>query len=75
MKKDLRTGRLNKIIYKLRWFTLRLIKIANQQKYILGYRKLLQDYGMNIAQDAYYIDPSVYFDNYDYGKISIGGGQ
>ena len=72
--KNLRTGRIDKVVYKLRWCGIRLCKFVSQKEYIRAYRKLLADYGMNIVQDDFYIDPSVYFDNYDYTLISIGSG-
>jgi acetyltransferase-like isoleucine patch superfamily enzyme len=41
--------------------------------YINCYRALLKDYGMHIEPDnSGYIDPSVFFDNYDYSLIKIG---
>ena len=72
--KNLRTGKLNKLVYKLRWWKARIVKLCSARRYIKEYRKLLSDYGMNIAQDDYYIDPSAYFDNYDYSIITIGEG-
>lgn len=34
--------------------------------------RLLKMFGMNISLEVGYIDPLAYFDNYDYGLISIG---
>lgn len=71
--KDLRFNKVDKIMYKIRWFLIRTVKILSQDKYVRMYRKLLADYGMNIDPNNWgYIDPSVFFDNYDYQKITIG---
>lgn len=71
--KDIRFSKTNKIIYKLRWYYIRIVKLISQDKYVYLYRKLLKDYGMNIDPNNWgYIDTTVYFDNYDYSKVSIG---
>lgn len=70
--RNLRTGKLAKIEYKIRFLFIKIIKLYSQSNYIRQYRKLLADYGMRIAQDQYYIDPSAFFDNYDYSIINIG---
>ena len=72
--KNLRTNLMTKIAYKTRWWLVLLNKLVSQNCYIKKYKKLLSDYGMNIVQDKSYIDPSTYFDNYDYSLISIGAG-
>lgn len=71
--KDLRFNKINKIKYKLRWIMIKLIKKLSQDKYVRMYRKLLADYGMVIDPHNWgYIDPTAFFDNYDYRKIIIG---
>lgn len=71
--KDLRFNKFDKIIYKLRWCIIKGVKIINQDKYIHLYKKLLFDYGMKIdPNDLGYIDPSAFFDNYDYSFITLG---
>lgn len=71
--KDLRFNKVNKIIYKIRWSTIRIIKLTSQDKYVKMYRKLLADYGMVIDSKNWgYIDPTAFFDNYDYSKITVG---
>lgn len=70
---DLRFNKFNKIIYKVRLLFVRFLKIISQDKYVYAYRRLLADYGMNIdPTDWGYIDPSAFFDNYDYSLITIG---
>lgn len=69
--KNLRKGKMDKVIYKMRFALLRMIKVLCEAKYTEQYVKLLQSYGMNIAS-ASYIDPSAFFDNYDYSMITIG---
>lgn len=70
---DLRFSKISKIRYRLRWTLIRFVKMASQNTYVKMYRKLLADYGMNIDVDNWgYIDPTVFFDNYDYRKITIG---
>ena len=70
--KPLRLGKINKIIYKLRWTAILIQRQFSQKKYCKSYRQLLADYGMKIEQDNCYIDPSAYFDHYDYKLITIG---
>lgn len=69
--KNLRKGRIDKIIYKMRFALLRIVKLLNEAKYTEYYVELLKDYGMNI-ESASYIDPSASFDNYDYSMITMG---
>lgn len=69
--KNLRKGKIDKIIYKIRFSLLRTIKIWDEVKYTERYVSLLKDYGMNI-RNAAYIDPSASFDNYDYSMITLG---
>ena len=70
--KQLRSGKIANILYRLRWKKVLCKKLVSEKKYSIAYRKLLADYGMNIAQDCYYIDPTAYFDHYDYQLITIG---
>lgn len=70
--KSLRSSKINKRMYRLRWKIVKLKKLFSEKKYCIAYRKLLADYGMNIVQDGFYIDPSAYFDQYDYNLIEIG---
>ncbi len=71
--RTLRVGIKNKILYKVKWSFVKLKKVLfNEKKYSKAYRKLLAEYGMSIAQDESYIDPSAYFDHYDYSLITIG---
>ena len=56
--KQLRSGKIAKILYRLRWKKVLCKKLVSEKKYSIAYRKLLADYGMNIAQDCYYIDPT-----------------
>lgn len=73
MAKDLRFNKVNKIQYKFRITLIRFIKIISQDMYVKKYRKLLADYGMNVDLNNWgYIDPTAFFDNYDYTKITIG---
>lgn len=69
---NLRNGKIDKIMYKICIMCLRAEKIFNEKKYRVDYRKLLKRYGMDISVDNCYIDPSAYFDNYDYSIIHIG---
>lgn len=69
--KNIRNNKWNKIKYKILYGTARLTKLVSESSYKKKYKKLLKDYGMDIAQDEYYIDPTVYFDNYDYSLIHI----
>ena len=71
-KQDLKHNKWNKLIYKVKWLYIRTIKIFSESRYIYLYHKLLHCYGMNIELDSGYIDPTVYFDNYDYSIITIG---
>ena len=71
--RTLRVGIKNKILYKVKWSFVKLKKVLfNEKKYSKAYRKLLAEYGMSIAQDESYIDPSAYFDHYDYSLITVG---
>lgn len=70
---DLRFNKFDKILYKIRWNIVKVVKIVSQDRYVYMYRKLLADYGMKIdPKDWGYIDPSAFFDNYDYSLITIG---
>lgn len=68
----LRKNGIKKIIYKVREKGIKTLRYYNQWKYLKAYKRLLSDFGMKIEQDYGYIDPTVYFDNFDYSKISIG---
>lgn len=72
MPKNIKTNRINKIIYKIQWMWIRLAKLVSQSRYVSMYENLLRRYGMNIKGHITYIDPSVYFDNYDYSMVSLG---
>jgi acetyltransferase-like isoleucine patch superfamily enzyme len=49
------------------------MKLVSQDWYITSYRALLKSYGMHVEPDHNgYIDPSAFFDNYDYSLITIG---
>lgn len=70
---NLRNGKLAKLTYKIAIFYLKIVKLRSEARWKLAYKKLLKKYGMDINMDNNgYIDPSVYFDNYDYTKIHIG---
>ena len=64
---------MSKIKYKCSVLLLKGLKILDENKYKIAYKKLLHNYGMDIVVcHKGYIDPSAYFDNYDYSKIHIG---
>lgn len=69
---DLRKGKISKVKYKVDFFCIRVLKMINEHKYKVKYRKMLSNYGMDIVVDDGYIDPTAYFDNYDYSRIHIG---
>lgn len=69
--KNLKNGKLCKIEYKLRFFMVRTFKLFSERRYMKAYLKLLRDFGMRIGA-VNYIDPSSFFDNYDYSLIEIG---
>ena len=69
---DIRFNKFNKIIYKLLWVGVRLSKLVSQDLYLKLYQRLLSKFGMKIADRMGYIDPSAFFDNYDYSFITIG---
>ena len=61
-----------KVNWYISWSFIRILKIFSEDLYKKKYRRLLKNMGMDIAQDEYYIDPSAFFDNYDYSLIHIG---
>lgn len=69
--KNLKSGKLRKIEYKLRFLMVRAAKLCSERRYMRAYLKLLRDFGMRIGA-VNYIDSSSYFDNYDYSLIEIG---
>lgn len=69
--KNLKNSKLCKIEYKLRFFMVRTFKLFSERRYMKAYLKLLRDFGMRIGA-VNYIDPSSFFDNYDYSLIEIG---
>lgn len=63
---------LKKLSWYSTWIIIRATKLFSEEVYKKIYRKKLKKLGMDIAQDNYYIDPTAYFDNYDYSLIHIG---
>lgn len=63
---------LQKMKWYSSWYFIRFIKIFSENLYKKLYKRLLKSVGMDIVQDEYYIDPTVFFDNYDYSLIHIG---
>ena len=61
-----------KVKWNVFFLLVKLTKKFSENLYKKSYRKLLSNVGMDIAQDGYYIDPTAYFDNYDYSLIHIG---
>ena len=61
-----------KFFTRISFAIIRIVKIFSEKKYVQQYRMKLKRMGMDIALDDYYIDPSTYFDNYDYSLIHIG---
>ncbi len=64
------------IIKKMSWYffrgCIRTLKFFSEGLYKKTYKKFLKNHGMDIVLDEYYIDPTAYFDNYDYSLIHIG---
>lgn len=69
--KNLKVNKLHKVGYKLRFLMVRAIKLCSEGTYKKAYPKLLRDFGMRVGKVSY-IDPSAFFDNYDYSMIEIG---
>lgn len=69
--RNLKTNKQHKVEYKLRLLVVRVVKLFSEAGYRKTYTKLLRDFGMRIGEVGY-IDPSSFFDNYDYSMIEIG---
>lgn len=64
--------KIEKIRFLTKFKIIKFIKKISKRRYVILYRKLLKKFGLNISIDHCYIDPTVWFDDYDFKLITIG---